>query len=488
VTNLARIILSRGAEFPDHLATQSGTARLTYCQLEEQATKAAHMLRDKGIRSADIVAIAFRDGQQTVIAMLGAWLLGATCCLIDTSVRGPEKKAMWGKNGFALVLEERSQPDGGYPSLSLSQWNQELATAAVSPLPAVENQGAAVLSFTSGTTGEPVSLEISHDAYLFQIVIGEEAFPSEFYERYLNVMPLSFAGSAFYVLRTLKMGGTVIFFPTIFQPRDLIEAFEKHRITGCSMVPTVLRDLLGYLRATGRTMASADTPLHLASRSAAIQPSELANIRELLTPHVLQVYAAYPIGNVTSLDLDKEMTKIDTVGRPLRGVAVEIVDEDGRPQPPMTAGLIRISSPRGRAKILKGRDKKAGSDYFIGDWFYPGDLGLIDADGYLKLLGRKSDVIIRGGANVFPQEVEAALSDIPGVKQVAAVGYPDERNGEEIALFATVEPGISVEDLQKHCRDRLGPDKRPKRIQIIPEIPITPSGKIQRSKLSEMIS
>ena len=470
------------------MATQSGTATLTYRQLEEQATRAAHVLRDNGIRPADIVAIAFRDGQQTVVSMLGAWLLGATCCPIDTRVRGPEKKAMWEKYGFALVLEERSQPEGGYPSVSLSQWNQELAAAAISPLPAVENQGAAFLSFTSGTTGEPVSLEISHDAYLFQIVIGEEAFPSQFYERYLNVAPLSFAGPAFYVFRTLKMGGTVIFFPTIFQPRDLIEAFEKHRITGCSMVPTLLRDLLGHVRATGKPLASADPPLRLASRSAAIQPSELASIRELLTPHVLQVYAAFPIGNVTCLDVDKELTKIDTVGRPLRGVAVEIVDQDGRPQPPMTAGQIRISSPRARARIVKGRDEKAGSDYFIGDWFYPGDLGLIDADGYLKLLGRKSEVIIRGGANVFPQEVEAAFTDMPGVKHVAAVGYPDERNGEEIALFATVEPGVSVEDLQKHCRDRLGPDKRPKHFQIIAEMPLNPSGKAQRKELVKMIS
>jgi acyl-CoA synthetase (AMP-forming)/AMP-acid ligase II len=166
---------------------------------------------------------------------------------------------------------------------------------------------------------------------------------------------------------------------------------------------------------------------------------------------------------------------------------VEIVDRDGNPQPPTTVGQIRINSPR-RAKILKGRDSKAGSDFFIGDWYYPGDLGLIDMDGYLKLLGRDSEVIIRGGLNVFPQEVEAALSDIPGVKQVAAVGYPDERNGEEIALFATVNPGVSVEELQKHCRDRLGPAKRPKRILIIPEMPLDANGKVRRKKLCQMIS
>ena len=484
--NLACSILARGAKIPDHVATQSGAARLTYRQLEEQATKAAHVLRNKGVRPADIVAVAIRDGQQAVVAMLGIWLLGATCNPIDMRLSGPQKKSMWENHGYALVLEDRSQPDDGYPGLSLSQWNQELATAPIAPIPAAENQGAAFLNFTSGTTGEPVSMEISHDGNLFSSAILTEAIPGQFYERYLSVAPLSFGGSPPWVIDTLMMGGTVIFFPPIFQPRDLIEAFEKHRITGCTMVPTVLRDLLGYLRTTGKTLATADTPLRLVTHAAASQPSDLVSIRKLLTPHVLQVYACHPVGCVSCLDLDKRPEKIDTVGRPLRGVAVEIVDRDGRPLPPMTEGQIRINSPR-RAKILKGRDSKAGSDFFIGDWYYPGDLGLIDTDGYLKLLGRNSELIIRGGVNVYPQEVEAALSDMPSVRQVVAVGYADERNGEEIALFATVDPGVSVEDLQKHCRDRLGPDKRPKRILIVPEIPLNANGKVMRWKLARML-
>ncbi|MBE0703094.1 MAG: hypothetical protein IH582_07985 [Afipia sp.] len=114
-------------------------------------------------------------------------------------------------------------------------------------------------------------------------------------------------------------------------------------------------------------------------------------------------------------------------------------------------------------------------------------MGLIDADGYLKLLGRSSDVIIRGGVNVYPQKVEAVLSDVPGIRQVTAVGYPDERSGEEIALFAVVDPDVSVEELHRHCKERLAPDSRPKRILIIPEMPLSASGKIDRRKLSQMI-
>ena len=329
-------------------------------------------------------------------------------------------------------------------------------------------------------------MEISHEGNLFSSAILIEAIPAQFYERYLSVAPLSFGGSAPWVIDTLMTGGTVIFFPTIFQPRDLIEAFDKHRITGCTMVPTVLRDLLGYLRESGKSMASADSRLHLVTHAAFIQPSDLASIRELVTPHVLQVYACHPVGCVTCLVLEDAPTKVDTVGRPLRGVQVEIVDEDGTPQPPLTGGQIRINSPR-RAKMLEGRDSTSGSDRFVGEWYYPGDLGLFDKDGYLRLLGRETEMIIRGGVNVYPQEVEAALADIHGVRQVAAVGYPDERNGEEIALFAAVDAGISVEDLQKHCRDRLGPDKRPRRIVIVPEMPLNANGKVVRSKLAQML-
>lgn len=483
VGNLARSIFTRGAKTPDRVATQSGAGSLTYCQLEEQATRAAHVLRNKGVGPGDIVAVAFRDGQQVMVTMLASWLLGATCNPIDMRLPASEKKALWEKYGYALVLEDRSRPDGGYPGLSLSQWTQELAAAPVSPLPAVENQGPALLNFTSGTTGEPVGMEISHEGNLFSSAILIEAIPAQFYERYLSVAPLSFGGSAPWVIDTLMTGGTVIFFPTIFQPRDLIEAFDKHRITGCTLVPTVLRDLLGYLRESGKNMATADSRLHLVTHAAFIQPSDLASIRELVTPHVLQVYACHPVGCVTCLVLEDAPAKADTVGRPLRGVAVEIVDEDGRPQPPLTGGQIRINSPR-RAKMLEGRDAATGSDRFVGDWYYPGDLGLIDKDGYLRLLGRETEMIIRGGVNVYPQEVEAALSGMTGVRQVAAVGYPDQRNGEEIALFAAVDPGISAEDLQKQCRDRLGPDKRPKRILIVPEIPLNASGKVMRRELA----
>jgi acyl-CoA synthetase (AMP-forming)/AMP-acid ligase II len=486
VKNLAIQILRHAKTTPDHIATQSGMVNLTYAQLEERARKAAYVLRKNGVGEGSIVGIALRDGQQTITAMLGVWLLGGTCSLIDFRTPESGKKSMSSTSNFVLLLEDRNRPDAGYPGLSLSDWAEEVAAAPMAKdLPAT-NDSPAYLSLTSGTTGAPAEIEISHEASLCRAASWAGTDIGKFYKRYLSTAPMSFGASQGFVINSLMFGGTVVFFPNIYQPRDLVEAFEKHRITGCTMVPTVLRDLLRYVRETGETLATPDTAPCLLAAGAAIQPAELIGIRDLLSPNVFQQYACLPVGPVTFLDVGKEGDKVDTVGRPLAGVEVEIIDQDGIPLPSMTIGQIRIRTP-GRATSIAGRAKEIGGDYFIGDWYYPCDLGLIDEDGYLKLMGRSTDVIIRGGVNVYPQEVEAVAAGLPGVRQVAAIGYPDERAGEEIALFAVVDAGVDVEQLHRHCNAQLTSDKRPKRILVIPEMPLNANGKIARQRLAMLL-
>ena len=186
------------------------------------------------------------------------------------------------------------------------------------------------------------------------------------------------------------------------------------------------------------------------------------------------------------LDLRTEMDKLDTVGRPHAGVVIEIVDQNDSRLPQNSIGRIRVRTP-GQGKSVAGSANVTGSDAFIGEWYYPGDVGLIDEDGYLKLIGRSGDLIIRGGVNVFPQEIETVAANIQGVKQVAVVGYHDERMGEEIALFAVTDPIVTVTTLHEHFRTGLPPDKRPKRIHIISEMPTNANGKIVKKRLLEML-
>lgn len=484
--NMAIRILRHATEIPDQIATQSGTVSLTYAELEEQARKAASALKERGVSEGSVVGIALRDGQQTVVANLGIWLVGGTCNLIDFRTSGSEKKSLSETYNHVLILEDRNQSDDDYPGLSLSQWTKEVAAAPMAQGSPAANDSLAYLSFTSGTTGIPATLEISHEALHFRAACLTDAGFDHIYTRYLNTGPMSFGGTQAMVINSLAAGGTVIFFPYIFQLRDLAEAFAKHQITGCALMPTTLRDLLAYIRETGETIGTPDAPPWLVAHGAAIQPSELLSIRDILSPNVLQIYASHPVGTVTFLDLGKEPAKVDTVGRPRGAIEVEIVDQDDKPVPPMTVGQIRVRAP-GRVAPLKGRSNELGADYFLGDWYYPCDLGLLDVDGYLKLMGRSTEVIIRGGVNVYPQEVEAVVSDLPGVRQVAAVGYPDERAGEEIALFAVVDQGVDAKELHRHCKARLTADKCPKRILIVPEIPLNANGKIARRKLSRMV-
>ena len=485
--NLAIHILRHAAETPDKVATQSGTVSLTYAQLDEQAMKAANAFKELGVSEGSVVGIALRDGQQTITAMLGVWLLGGSCNLIDFRAPATQKTVLSQTHNHVLMLDDLSSPEGGYTSMSQAQWAKALATAPATPAPPLAPQSPSFISVTSGTTGRPASVEISHKTSLTRAALWAGSCIGHAYKRYLNTASMSFGPAQGWVINSLLSGGTVIFFPSMFRSRDLFEAFENHRITGCCLVPTVLRDLMGYARETGKTLATQHTPPWLVAAGAVIQPSELLSVRDLLSPNVMQQYACLPVGSVTYLDVGKELDKVDTVGRPHAGVEVEIVDESDTLLPPMSIGRIRIRTP-GRATSIAGRTKNAASDFFEGEWYYPGDLGVFDDDGYLKLMGRSTDVIIRSGVNVYPQEVEAVVSDLSGVSQVAAVGYPDERAGEEIALFVVADPSIGVEELHRHFKSRVTPDKRPKRILIIPEMPLNANGKVVRQALTQMIS
>ena len=459
---------------------------MTYADLEEQACKAASVLHEQGTGEGSVVGIALRDGQQAITAMLGTWLLGGTCNLLDFRSPPNDKQSAYEKFNHVLLLEDHSQTGNDYPGMAIVDWAAALERAPAIKPEVVESDAPAYISVTSGTTGVPSNIEVTHEAMLSRSASWKDLDIGQIYKRYLSTAPMAFSGTQGWVINSLLAGGTVVFFPTVFRPQDLFAAFDKYNITGCALVPTVLRDLLGYAREAGAKFSTAEIPPWLVTHGASIQPAELANVRELLSPNVLQIYGSWGAGPMACLDLRTEMDKLDTVGRPHAGVVIEIIDQNDSRLPQNSIGRIRVRTP-GQGKSVAGSANVTGSDAFIGEWYYPGDVGLIDEDGYLKLIGRSGDLIIRGGVNVFPQEIETVAANIQGVKQVAVVGYHDERMGEEIALFAVTDPIVTVTTLHEHFRTGLPPDKRPKRIHIISEMPTNANGKIVKKRLLEML-
>ncbi len=177
----------------------------------------------------------------------------------------------------------------------------------------------------------------------------------------------------------------------------------------------------------------------------------------------------------------------NSVGRVLPHARLEIVDENDRPLKRGETGIVRVCSPGMPDTIYRDQFRESG-DRLRNGWAYPGDIGSVDKDGFLRILGRASEVIIRGGANVHPSEIEAVVSKVAGVREAAAVGYAKSREGEEIAVFVTTDGNVSEEDILAFCRGQLPPDKRPRKVVFVNTLPRNNSGKVVRRELAERLA
>jgi acyl-CoA synthetase (AMP-forming)/AMP-acid ligase II len=217
-----------------------------------------------------------------------------------------------------------------------------------------------------------------------------------------------------------------------------------------------------------------------------MRPEEKIQAKALLSGNFIQEYGASIAGRISSLgghDLD---SRPDSVGRVLPQVCLQVVDEEDNPiATPGEAGTIRLRSP-GMAQSMEGAARESG-DKLKNGWAYPGDVGALDDQGFLTLVGRTSDLIIRGGINVHPSEIEAVLAEYPGIRDVAAIGFPAEREGEEIAVFVVPAGEFSESDLMSYCRARLSPDKRPRRFLSVRELPRNANGKVLRGELRRLL-
>jgi acyl-CoA synthetase (AMP-forming)/AMP-acid ligase II len=166
---------------------------------------------------------------------------------------------------------------------------------------------------------------------------------------------------------------------------------------------------------------------------------------------------------------------------------LQVVDDQDRVLPPGEAGNIRVRAPGMARTMYGGAAPRASGDTLKEGWAYPGDIGVLDDKGYLRLMGRSSDLIIRGGANVHPSEVEAAIADLAGVREVVVVGFTKLPEGQEIAAFIVGSDDLTEAALIAHCRVRLGPDKRPRRFLFVKDLPRNPNGKISRAELRKQL-
>jgi fatty-acyl-CoA synthase len=349
--------------------------------------------------------------------------------------------------------------------------------------PEVKADDVAGLAYTGGTTGKPKGVMGTYrsGAMMTQIQLLEWDWPAD--TRFLICTPLSHAGAAFFI-PTLMTGGALVVLP-YFEPGLFLETIEKHKITATMLVPTMLYVLLDHPKLNEVDTSSLQTVYYGA---AACSPTRLQEAIRRLGPIFFQYYgqAECPMA-ITSLrkedhDVD-DLERLATCGRPTPWIRVALLDDDNNPVPRGEPGEICCQGPL----VMAGYWKKPAEteEALRGGWLHTGDIAREDAHGFYTIVDRKKDMIVSGGFNVFPREVEDVLGTHAAVAQCAVIGVPDEKWGEAVKAIVVLRPDASVEEAEliAMVKDAKGAHYAPKTVEFAESIPISPLGKPDKKAL-----
>jgi acyl-coenzyme A synthetase/AMP-(fatty) acid ligase len=483
--NLSHLVTLHGRYRANHPAIIERDRSFTFRQLDRYVAGNAVAMMRLGVGRGDVVGVCLQDHAEFLACLLAILRIGAIFLPMDWRWTQAEQQRVATVFQPKLVLAEPGRTMAtGLPVAPVDdEWRQAAASADVTLEPSPGGEAPAILALSSGTTGRPKGYNLTHACYLAMCQNYWEAGISQG-DRYLSVLPIAFASGRGMALSTLFAGGTVIMFPTLAAADEVAAGAAQYRATTMCLVPSLSRALL-------RLPATPGQPLFpsirlLVSIGAGLFPEEGRAIRERLTPHLVDLYGSSGGGLTTVLRSDEMERKAGSVGRPLIGVEVEIVDEQNQALPPRITGRLRCRAPCMAAGFFQSEG--GGDEAFLNGWYYPGDYAYLDEDGYVFLQGRTSEIIIRGGINVFAPEVERAVASFPGVSEVAVLGYPAPDLGEEIAAFIVGRPGITERELVRHLRTELAPYKIPRMFRFLDELPRSSTGKIVKAKLAETLA
>jgi len=355
------------------------------------------------------------------------------------------------------------------------------ATDFVAPLP----DAPAMILYTSGTTGDPKGVMLSHANLLAnaESVVAYLQLQAE--DSVLSVLPFYYAYGASVLHTHLLSGACVVLGPSLMFPLLVLEAIEREQATGFSGVPSTYALLLEPMAERASSLASLR---YLTQAGGAMSPALTQRLRGVLpAPRLYVMYGqTEATSRISWLPPERLDEKLGSVGIPVAGVQWKIVGEDGAELPRGESGEVCV---RG-ANVMPGywNNPEASAKVLREGWLHTGDLGYLDAEGYLYLQGRRSDMIKTGAHRVHPTDVEEVIAEMPGIREVAVVGVDDEVMGQVIKAYIVSEgerPPRAEDRIKAHCRARLAPYKIPRLIAFVDALPRTASGKVRRVQLME---
>jgi acyl-CoA synthetase (AMP-forming)/AMP-acid ligase II len=509
---IPQVLAEAARQFADEEALVDGDTRLSFTELHDHVEVMARALIASGVQRGDRVALWAPNSAPWVVTSFAVYAVGAVLVPLNTRYKGEEAGHVLRTSGARLLftvtdflgtdlaalladvtgldaLEETIVLEGPVPSgsTSLTDFLERSARTEQSEADArreaITGDDASDIVFTSGTTGQPKGAVLGHRASVQTYLDWTDLVGLQRGDRYLVVYPFFHtAGLKSGILACLLRGATII--PhAVFEVEPVMQRVAEERITMLPGPPTVFQSILNHPEFASFDLSS----LRLSVTGAASIPVEIIRrMRDEL--HLQTVVTGYGLtettGTVSMCRHDDPSEVIaTTVGRPLPGVELRLVDDEGMVVVPGQPGEILVRGYNIMQSYFE--DPEATAEALAGGWLHTGDIGLLDADGNLRITDRKKDMYIVGGFNAYPAEIEGIMLGHPAVGQVAVVGVPDERLGEVGVAFVVPRSGAPADakELLAWCRDHMANFKVPRRVEFVDALPLNPTGKVQKFEL-----
>jgi long-chain acyl-CoA synthetase len=489
MANLSSVLEQAAARQPDRPAIRMDALVLTYQQFHDAAARVTSLLRDAGIEPGDRVGLMLPNVPAFPIAFYGALGAGAIVVPMNPLLKSREVAYYLGDSGAQLLFAwhamageaAKGAADAGAQMVAVD--DPALAGALADVTPSTEWADAAadddaVILYTSGTTGTPKGAQLTHGGLGYNAQLTAETLLNNSPDDVImGCLPLFHVfGLTCGLNAAVTAGGTLTLLPR-FDPGKALEIIERDRVTIFEGVPTMYAAMLHHPGADPSHAAS----LRLCVSGGAAMPVEiLRGFEAKFGCIILEGYGLSETSPVASFNHPDKVRKPGSIGTPVVGVEMRLVGNDGADVPAGEVGEIAI---RGH-NVMKGYwgRPEATAEAIPDGWFRTGDLARIDEDGYYYIVDRKKEMIIRGGYNVYPREIEEVLHEHPAVAEVAVIGIPHAELGEEVAAAVALKPGgeATPEELRAFAKERVAAYKYPRHVWLVAELPKGPTGKILR--------
>ncbi len=493
MSNLAARLVDTAERLPDKTAITLDQAAITWAQLRGAAAHLAGQVRAAGVEPGDRVALILPNVPAYPVAFYGSLMAGCIVVPLNPLLKSGEIEYFFEDSGaklafvwpdFAEEAQKASAQTGTRIVVCGPVGPAEGQLDEAAPLETVHDRAdddTAVILYTSGTTGKPKGAELTHfnltrnaERSAFDIIeIGED-------DVIMGCLPLFHVFGLTCGLNAATVSGATLTLIPRFDAGAALDVIGRDHVTIFEGVPTMYAGMLAHAKADSADTSSLRTCV---SGGSAMPVEVLRKFEEKFGCRVLEGYGLSETSPVASFNMLDRPSKPGTIGRAIPGCEIRLVDLDGNDSAPGDIGEIAI---RGE-NLMKGywNRPQATREAIPDGWFRTGDLATVDEDGYYTIVDRKKDMIIRGGLNVYPREVEEVLYTHPDVTEAAVVGVPDPTFGEEIGAAVAVRPGsqVTAEELSQYVKDRIAAYKYPRHVWFLDELPKGPTGKILRREV-----